>query len=386
MKTKWLAVCAAGMLAAAPASALEIRIDPSPIYVFDLSPERGLFDVVLQNILVVNDEAAPLDVRGLRIELRREGELLAAARVPSAKIAKTAGTFAGLDDAGLLPVMDFQFHLSRLLGEGESLSADPVLEPGEAYLNASLHVSSAGLPDTARVIVEGPDGDFGYQDVPVSRYASGVTYVSPVEGRWYVAASGDAEHHHRWVVSSEFALDLIRLGPDLKSHTGDGSQLTDYLTFGAPVLAAADGVVVVVKSDREDSAGMLRLKDEPYEDYMQRVMAQQQAIIMTDGFEGAAGNYVLIRHADGEHSLYAHLRKASVRVSVGDSVRAGQPIGDAGSSGNSTEPHLHFQVIDGPDLNSARGLPIEFTGLKDDWFSMQRRHLRAGDVMEQNLP
>jgi murein DD-endopeptidase MepM/ murein hydrolase activator NlpD len=119
---------------------------------------------------------------------------------------------------------------------------------------------------------------------------------------------------------------------------------------------------------------------------MQRVMAQQQAIIMTDGFEGAAGNYVLIRHTDGEHSLYAHLRKASVRVSVGDSVRAGQPIGDAGSSGNSTEPHLHFQVIDGPDLNSARGLPIEFTGLKDDWFSMQRRHLRAGDVIEQNLP
>jgi murein DD-endopeptidase MepM/ murein hydrolase activator NlpD len=386
MKTKWLAACAAGMLAAAPASALEIRIDPSPVYVFDLSPDRGLYDVVLQNILVVNDEADAFEVRGLRVELRKEGELLSAARVPSTKIAKTASTFAGLEEAGMLPAMDFQFHLSRLLGKDERLSADPVLEPDEVYLNSGLHISSAGLPDTARVIVEGPDGDLGYQDVQVSRYVSEVSFVSPVEGRWYIAASGDAAHHHRWVVSSEYALDLIRLGTDLKSHAGDGSQLTDYLAFGAPVLAAADGVVVAVKNDREDSAGMLRLQGEPFDEYMLRVIDQQQAIIMRDGFDGAAGNYVLIRHTNGEHSLYAHLKEESVRVSVGDNVLAGATIGEAGSSGNSTEPHLHFQVIDGPDLNNARGLPIEFTGLKDDWFSMERRHLRAGDIIEQDLP
>ncbi|MDP1556038.1 MAG: M23 family metallopeptidase [Hyphomonas sp.] len=383
MRNIWLAALAAASLTAAPASALEIRVDPAPIHVFDLSPDRGLYDVILQNILVVNDEAAPLDVQGLRVELRREGELLSAARVPAAKVASTAATLAGLDEAGILAVMDFQFHLSRLLGKEERLSADSVLETGEAYLNASLHISSAGLPDTARVIVEGPEGDLGYEDVPVSRHVSEVTYQSPVEGRWYVSASGDAAHHHRWVVSSEFALDLARLGPDMKSHTGDGSQLTDYLTFGAPVLAAADGVVAAVQGDREDSAGMLRLKGEPFGDYMQRVMGHQQAIIMGGGFDAAAGNYVLIRHANGEHSLYAHLRKGSVQVSAGDTVRAGEPIGEAGSSGNSTEPHLHFQVIDGPDLNSARGLPVEFTGLRDDWYSMQHRHLRAGDVIEQ---
>jgi hypothetical protein len=262
MRYTWLAALAAASLTAAPASALEIRVDPAPIYVFDLSPDRGLYDVMLQNILVVNDEAAPLDVRGLRVELRREGELLSAARVPAAKVASTAATLAGLDEAGILAVMDFQFHLSRILGQNERLSADSVLETGEAYLNASLHISSAGLPDMARVIVEGPDGDLGYEDVPVSRHASEVTYQSPVEGRWYVSASGDAAHHHRWVVSSEFALDLARLGPDMKSHTGDGSQLTDYPTFGAPVLAAADGVVAAVQGDREDSAGMLRLKGE----------------------------------------------------------------------------------------------------------------------------
>jgi len=383
MKTPWLAACAAGILAAAPASALEIRIDPAPVYVFDLSPDRGLYDVVLQNILVVNDESDPFEIRGLRVELRKEGQMLSAARVPAAKVAAMAGTFAGLEDAGILAMMDFQFHLSRLLGTEERLSADPVLETGEAYLNASLHLSSAGLPDTARVIVEGLDGDLGYEDVPVSRYKSEVAYRSPVEGRWYVSASGDAAHHHRWVVSSEFALDLARLGPDMRSHSGDGSQLTDYLTFGAPVLAAADGTVAEVRDGREDNAGMLRREGEPFDDYMQRVMSLQQAIIMDGGFDAAAGNYVLIAHANGEHSLYAHLRKGSPRVKAGDTVRAGDPVGEAGSSGNSTEPHLHFQVIDGPDLNQARGLPVEFTGLRDDWFSMQHRHLRAGDVIEQ---
>ncbi len=383
MKTQWLAACAVGLMAAAPASALEIRIDPAPIYVFDLSPDRGLYDVVLQNILVVNDEADAVDVRGLRVELRKDGELLSAARVPAAKVAATAGTFASLEEAGVLAMMDFQFHLSRLLEKGERLSADTVLETGEVYLNASLHLSSAGLPDTARVIVEGPGGDLGYEDVPISRYKSDVIYRSPVEGRWYVAASGDAEHHHRWVVSSEFALDLARLGPDMKSHEGDGSQLTDYLTFGAPVLAAADGFVVAAICNREDNQEMLRLAGEPFEAYMQRVMALQQAILLEGGFDAAAGNYVLIAHANGEHSLYAHLKKGSVRVKSGDIVRAGDPVGEAGSSGNSTEPHLHFQVIDGPDLNTARGLPVEFTGLRDDWYSMQHRHLRAGDVIEQ---
>ena len=57
------------------------------------------------------------------------------------------------------------------------------------------------------------------------------------------------------------------------------------------------------------------------------------------------GNMVLINHGDGYKTRYAHMIKGSIKVSVGDYVEAGQTIGKVGSTGNSSGPHLHFEVI-----------------------------------------
>ncbi len=57
------------------------------------------------------------------------------------------------------------------------------------------------------------------------------------------------------------------------------------------------------------------------------------------------GYMVLINHGDGYKTRYAHMVKGSITVSVGDYVDAGQTIGKVGSTGNSTGPHLHFEVI-----------------------------------------
>lgn len=54
------------------------------------------------------------------------------------------------------------------------------------------------------------------------------------------------------------------------------------------------------------------------------------------------GKYVLIRHHDGTESLYAHL--SAIHVSAGQQIPAGANIGLSGSSGNSTGPHLHFEI------------------------------------------
>jgi Membrane proteins related to metalloendopeptidases len=79
------------------------------------------------------------------------------------------------------------------------------------------------------------------------------------------------------------------------------------------------------------------------------------------GPRGIAGNHVVIAAgADGPFVLVAHLRRGSVRVTPGDAVRQGAPIGACGNSGNSTEPHVHLQATDSTDWATARGIPISF--------------------------
>lgn len=64
----------------------------------------------------------------------------------------------------------------------------------------------------------------------------------------------------------------------------------------------------------------------------------------TTGDCGGFGNNVRIEHADGKVTIYAHLKQWSVAVAEGDTVDCGQFLGEMGSSGNSTGPHLHFEV------------------------------------------
>jgi murein DD-endopeptidase MepM/ murein hydrolase activator NlpD len=78
--------------------------------------------------------------------------------------------------------------------------------------------------------------------------------------------------------------------------------------------------------------------------------------------------------------VYAHLKTGSVRVRPGDKVRAGQVIGQLGSSGNSTEPHLHFHVCDRPDALRCAGVPVNFDGIEIP-YADQPRVLQTGDIV-----
>ncbi len=73
-----------------------------------------------------------------------------------------------------------------------------------------------------------------------------------------------------------------------------------------------------------------------------------------------AGNHVFIRATQGGYVGLVHLQQGSVRVSPGDRLSAGDPLGNCGNSGNSTQPHLHIQALDGLDLETASGLPLRF--------------------------
>ncbi|GGR15260.1 peptidase [Streptomyces cinereoruber] len=80
------------------------------------------------------------------------------------------------------------------------------------------------------------------------------------------------------------------------------------------------------------------------------VRAVGAGTVVSAGWSGSYGNEVVIQHADGNYSQYAHL--SSLSVSAGQSVGGGQQIGLSGSTGNSTGPHLHFEIRTTPSYGS----------------------------------
>lgn len=77
--------------------------------------------------------------------------------------------------------------------------------------------------------------------------------------------------------------------------------------------------------------------------YNANIIAAASGTVITATYNSAYGNYVVIDHGGGVCTLYAH--QSSIAVSVGQYVNAGQVIGYVGSTGYSTGPHLHFEVI-----------------------------------------
>ncbi|MDY6996034.1 MAG: M23 family metallopeptidase [Actinomycetota bacterium] len=78
------------------------------------------------------------------------------------------------------------------------------------------------------------------------------------------------------------------------------------------------------------------------------ILAAADGVVISAGYEGGYGNMVKLRHSDGTVTLYGH--NSSVVVSVGQRVMAGDQIAKMGNTGNSTGPHLHFEVhLNGTD-------------------------------------
>ena len=127
-----------------------------------------------------------------------------------------------------------------------------------------------------------------------------------------------------------------------------------FLGFGRPILAPANGRVVAVHDGEPDlTARRSPIVALPY------LLTQGSRI--RRGFEAVVGNHIIVELDDpGTYVLLAHLRQGSVAVARGDWVTTGQPIGECGNSGNSTQPHLHLQVMDRVDLVHSRGLPVAF--------------------------
>jgi hypothetical protein len=171
---------------------------------------------------------------------------------------------------------------------------------------------------------------------PVAK--SDIPLSLPFRGEWAVVWGGDkAElNHHVHVPDQRRAADLVMKGADGKTHKGDGTSNADYLVYGQEVLAVADGTVeTVVDGTPENVPGK-----------------KNEYVI--------PGNYVVVRHEPALFSAYMHLQPGKIRVKPGAHVKRGAVLGLVGNSGHSTEPHLHFQLQDGPDGNGSWGIEPVF--------------------------
>jgi hypothetical protein len=172
----------------------------------------------------------------------------------------------------------------------------------------------------------------------------------PVRRGLWVAAEGccdDPTHHRRgllavngnWVVPQRFAIDWIKIDESHRAWVGDPAQLSSYFSYGQPLIAAADGTVVVARDGIPDTP--------PPHDPPPPPLA------------GLPGNYVTLRIRPGIYLIYAHMKPGSVRVRVGERVRRGKVLGLLGNSGASATPHVHLQVQIGRSFVSD-GLPFVF--------------------------
>jgi hypothetical protein len=177
----------------------------------------------------------------------------------------------------------------------------------------------------------------------------------PLAGTGWSPDNNPSLHsHHRmglWVVggiaqiSRRYAVDWKKYGADGKSWLGDARDVHSYYAYGQKVVAVADGVVVAAS--------------DAYPDNIPRTPAGfETAVPIT--MESVAGNRVVIDIGGGQYAYYAHLEPGSVRVKKDDRVRRGQLLARVGNSGDAREPHLHFQLTDGPDVMDSEGLPHLF--------------------------
>jgi hypothetical protein len=189
-----------------------------------------------------------------------------------------------------------------------------------------------------------------------------VVLALPFRGTW-LARNSPARRvpsHGTHLFATTYAMDFVAVEGRRTATTRDWRTLVAtepaerFVAFGQPILAPAAGRVVSVHDGEVDHvARRSQLALVPY--------ALTQAARVRGGTGAIAGNHVILELEDRRgYVVLAHLRAGSIRVGTGDPVTAGQELAGCGNSGNSTQPHLHIQVMDSPDPFTARGLPMSF--------------------------
>lgn len=175
-------------------------------------------------------------------------------------------------------------------------------------------------------------------------YQTKTNLILPFRGTWMVSNGGRTveTNNHMKFADGDGPKNQLYAYDFRRGHTGNGEKLEDYDVFGEDVLAPGDGVVIQVINGAID-------------------------VLPGERDRGVGvGNMVIIDHQNGEFSLLCHFKYNSIRVTVGDHVKQGDLLGLCGNTGNTSEPHIHFNLQDGPRMHTANALPAKFERITVD--------------------
>jgi hypothetical protein len=176
-----------------------------------------------------------------------------------------------------------------------------------------------------------------------------VVIAPPLAAENLVAANGpsNTSPHRRalipvngraWI-SQRYAIDWVEVYPDGKTYRGDPLDNKNYKIYGSEIHSVADGVVTETKDGLPQNVPN----------------AEKMAVPMN--FETIGGNHVIVDIGGGRFAFYAHMQPGSLRVKVGDKIKTGDVLGLVGNTGNSSEPHLHFDLCDASAMLACEGVP-----------------------------
>jgi hypothetical protein len=243
----------------------------------------------------------------------------------------------------------------------DRISATTTLTPGQetGFMNERFRIVAGDPIDELVFIVfyaQENEEKSVQISIPVIQYENKNQYIFPVKGIWRVTGNWDGPDSHRGAYSQEFAFDLDQLDSNLQVILNQERPNEEYPCYGREVIAVADGEVVDCFDQMPENPSSC--SDLTKEQIIK--FAQEYGYVRLSG-----GNQVILKHLNGEYSFYAHLIPNSLKVKKGDKVKKGQAFGRVGNSGNSDGPHLHFQLMDGPEKSTARGLPCYFINIRN---------------------
>ena len=196
----------------------------------------------------------------------------------------------------------------------------------------------------------------------------------PLRGQTWMAVTTPATRvpsHGTDILGQRYAFDLLKVDGRRGVNFHPTTQLRGLFLGGATRECYAWGASIHAPFDGE----VVRASDGmPEREWIHPIGEAARMIRNGLTFEPSKipsimGNHVLLRSSGGGgtgtrtgavYAGFAPLAPGSVAVTEGQRVSTGDLLGRVGHTGNSTSPHLHFQLMDSPDLMSARGIPCAF--------------------------